>query len=561
MKIVGSVLLCVLLARACPGQNELTPARWREDIRFLRETVHRDYSFLFKKVTREAFDAEADKLEQAVPELQQHEIVAGIRRLVALFGYGHSQLVPGHGAARFHALNINPVHFPDGIFIQAAHKDHAELIGARILEVEGRPVDSVLEALRPLVPVENEQFFLNDAPGYLRIPEALHAQKVISPFKTDIRLKIEKDGAVSDVNFSAVPAGRIPLRYGLIPANSDWIDAREGAEPPLWLRNPERHYEYVYLPEFKTVYVRQSQIADIPDQPIPEFYQQLFEWIENNDVDRLVLDVRLNGGGNNQKLKPIVTGILGCRKVNQPGKLFVLIGRRTYSACQNLVNELDHYTPAIFVGEPTGENINFYGDSRPVILPNSKLDVRLSFAWWQDKAQWENAPWTAPDIAVPLTFDDYCKGRDPVLSAALEFNPGEFNESPVEYLMELYNQGKMELLQSEAMRISRDPRHDRAQLEARINTAGYDSLAKKDFTRAEFLFQMNCDLFPQSANTWDSLAEYHWRMGDTQTAIRLYQKAISANPDSETARNARRMIQRVEKGERPDESQAVFLEK
>ena len=45
--------------------------------------------------------------------------------------------------------------------------------------------------------------------------------------------------------------------------------------------------------------------------------------------------------------------------------MFVIIGRRTFSACQNLVNELDNYTNAIFIGEPTAENINFYGDTRP----------------------------------------------------------------------------------------------------------------------------------------------------------------------------------------------------
>ena len=74
------------------------------------------------------------------------------------------------------------------------------------------------------------------------------------------------------------------------------------------------------------------------------------------------------------------------------GKLFVLIGRRTFSAAQNLTNELDNYLPVIFVGEPTGENINFMGDNRPVTLPRSGLTFYLSWAWWQDKPQWLKRP-------------------------------------------------------------------------------------------------------------------------------------------------------------------------
>ena len=35
------------------AQVELTPEEWREDLRFLQKTVHKDYAFLFKKVTAE----------------------------------------------------------------------------------------------------------------------------------------------------------------------------------------------------------------------------------------------------------------------------------------------------------------------------------------------------------------------------------------------------------------------------------------------------------------------------------------------------------------------------
>lgn len=199
---------------------------------------------------------------------------------------------------------------------------------------------------------------------------------------------------------------------------------------------------------------------------------------------KLLLDVRLNGGGNNYKNKPVVTGIIRTEKINQPGKLFVITGRRTFSACQNLVNELSNYTEAIFVGEPTGENINFYGDNREVVLPNSNIPVRLSYAWWQDKPQWENGPWTAPHIAVEVSSEDYRTNYDPVLQAALDFSADQFILDPMQHLTNLYTTGKMEQLQADAARIIHDPMYRFFDFEGEFNKAGYNVLKGGDIGTA-----------------------------------------------------------------------------
>jgi len=51
----------------------------------LQETVHKDYSFLFKNVTAKDFDAEVDKLYKAMPAMQEHERLAGLARIMASF--------------------------------------------------------------------------------------------------------------------------------------------------------------------------------------------------------------------------------------------------------------------------------------------------------------------------------------------------------------------------------------------------------------------------------------------------------------------------------------------
>ncbi|MGI9517359.1 MAG: hypothetical protein ACR2NP_09950 [Pirellulaceae bacterium] len=546
MKSLFTLVIGCLLATSAQAQIDIGPEQWQADLRFLQSTVHDDYSFLFRKTTAEQFDAAVDQLHDSIPKMQEHEIVTGLARIVAMFGYGHTRVGIEQSRFHYHMLPINLYQFSDGVFIEGAHKDHASLVGAQLVAINGVAVDQALEAIRPVVPVENEQYFKANGLMYVCSPEVLHAQGIIDQLDNDITLTLQRDGQAFEETLTARRTHRFPRAYGFVKPGDDWITARPAENTPLYLKQLDRIYYFEYLPEQKTVYVRHSQIQDDPEEDIPAFYQRLFEFIEENDVEKLVLDVRLNGGGNNYKNKPIVTGVIRSDKINQPGKFFVIIGRRTFSACQNLVNELDNYTNAVFVGEPTSENINFYGDNRRVELPNSKIPVFLSFAWWQDKPPWENEDWIAPHVAVDVSFADYAANRDPVLDAALGFSGDDFIIDPMAHLSALFQAGKREELQALAEQLVNDPRYQFVNFETEANEVGYQLLNDNQLEAAMFVFQLNNKLYPDSANTWDSLAEVNWKAGEIEQAIELYNKAIELDPDGPVGDNARTMLKQIE---------------
>lgn len=542
-------LLCCLLFSSSYAQSGLSRADWQADLRFLQKTVHQDYSFLFKKTTAEKFDAAVEALFTEIPSLEEYEILAGFSRIVCSFQYGHTDISWRGSPVRYHMLPLNLYHFSDGIYIEGAHQDYETMLGTRILKIEGMPVEKALEAIRPLVPVENEQYFKAYGLSMLLIPEALHAQKVTKTLKKNISMTLERDGNSFEQSFAAVDAYLVPRQYGLTQEKDDWRSARDQSSTPYYLKNLDKIYYYEYLAGEKTLYVRHSQIQDEPGDPIPAFYERVFDFIEKNDVERLVLDVRLNGGGNNYKNKPIVTGIIRSEKINQPGKLFVIIGRRTFSACQNLVNELSNYTNATFVGEPTSENINFYGDNRRIALPKSNTPVFLSFAWWQDKPQWENADWLAPNLAVEMSFEDYHDNRDPVLDAIINSEASGLVLDPLSYLKDLFMANKLDEVKSEATRLVNDSKYRFVNFEEQFNKSGYDLFNQKNLEGAIFVFQLNVELFPQSANAWDSLGEGYWKAKQIPKSIECYNKAIELDPKGETGDNARAMLKQI-KGEK-----------
>jgi hypothetical protein len=106
----------------------------------------------------------------------------------------------------------------------------------------------------------------------------------------------EKDGKIFDQTVVALDAFRLPRQYGYVRPNDQWISVRDQSATPNYLKNLDKVYYFEYLPASKTVYVRQSQIQDDRSEAMPAFYKRVFDFIENNDVERLVLDVRLNGG-------------------------------------------------------------------------------------------------------------------------------------------------------------------------------------------------------------------------------------------------------------------------
>jgi hypothetical protein len=131
----------------------------------------------------------------------------------------------------------------------------------------------------------------------------------------------------------------------------------------------------------------------------------------------------LNGGGNGTLNRPLVLALIRADSLRARGHLFVLIGRRTFSAAQFLVSDLERWTDAIFVGEPTASRGNHYGDSYRIRLPNSGVTVRVSTLYWQFSDPRDLRPWTPPEVATELTFDDYRHNRDPALEAALAWAP------------------------------------------------------------------------------------------------------------------------------------------
>ena len=187
---------------------------------------------------------------------------------------------------------------------------------------------------------------------------------------------------------------------------------RATSPAPLWLQHPDKPYWHAFLDGGRTLYVQYNQVQDEPGgEPISAYFPHLFAQADRQGVERVIIDVRLNGGGNNELNRPIWHALLRSDRLNQKGRLWVVIGPKTFSAAMNFVDDMELNTHATFVGEPTGETPNMWGDPVSLTLPNSGIVVQTSTLWWQMEDPRDHRAFRAPDIPVQMSFADYAEQR------------------------------------------------------------------------------------------------------------------------------------------------------
>jgi hypothetical protein len=423
-KLLVTVAAALCAAATADAQASLDTAHvreWREDLAFLRAEMPLRHASLYHDTPKEKFDSAFAALDARLPHLARHQVIVELQKIAAMIRDGHSNVGPWRDSViAFHTLPVSLYWFPDGLRIRATDSAHASLIGATIKSIGAVSIDSAVSLMRPLISRDNEMGVKAFAPMFLVMPEILNAMGISSSIDA-ADFEIEQNGSRRKVRLTS--SELFPMLTGDADkswlARKGWVDARTASAEPLWLSHGIETYSYTYLADARALYIQVNTIQHKASDSIPAFMSRAISAADSAGAERLVLDLRLNGGGNGSLNKLIFLPIIKSR-YDVPGRFYVLTGRRTWSAAQMLVTELQKYSNAMFVGEPSAGKGNHFGDSYRIVLPNSKVTFRVSTLWHQYLDSRDKRDMVEPQIKAQLTFEDYAAGRDPVLNAALK---------------------------------------------------------------------------------------------------------------------------------------------
>jgi hypothetical protein len=170
------------------------------------------------------------------------------------------------------------------------------------------------------------------------------------------------------------------------------------------------------VPEHDALYVQVNNLVNAQDETLAAYGRRLWGVVDTTRAKNLVVDLRHNNGGNTQSYPELLRTLVAYSRV--PGRqVWVLIGRRTYSAAGNFVTDLERLTAPVFVGEASSECCNLYGDPVSVTLPYSGVQGELTAVKWQLSAPGDRRREISPEVPVQLTAAAYFSGGDPALEA------------------------------------------------------------------------------------------------------------------------------------------------
>lgn len=385
-----------------------TSDQWRADVTSLVQQMTEFHSLPFPGISLTDFNAKATDLYNRIPSLSDAVVRTNLEELVASIEDAHTDIEWPYPSP-FHQLPLSFYWYDDGIYITSASAAYQNLLGGKLVSVGQTGIDAATGILTALVPHDNDQWVKHRIP----LQELTNADYLfgtgIATSTDSVPLQVSLPaGNVVSADIQTYTNSALPQQIPVFQGN-----------PPLYRQNPNWNYWATIIDGGATLYFQYNSCMEDTKQPSSAFFQQLDQLMAQDSVQRIVLDMRNNSGGYTSILSPWIAEIQASR-FNAPGRLYVIVGRATFSAAMEATNHLHDSTAAIFVGEPTGAKPQFELREGDFGLPY--FGLRVSYSNGVEGATVPDST-LIPDIPAGLTFQQYMNGIDPALNAILSIPP------------------------------------------------------------------------------------------------------------------------------------------
>jgi hypothetical protein len=417
-------------AMLAPGVLAQTTASRQETLAIMRAIVTSEEKS-YTDATRARALALLDSVSARPASLSDLAFELQLSRVVALADNGHSLLRPGSRIRRTNRVGVRLLPLSDGVLVAHATRDLADLLGASLVSIGELPVERLLAENRALyggTAAWRDQF----APYLLESPEQLHAMGLIgAPAEAVYRFR-RPDGTVVSRTLRGDTAGQEGVR------SVDEAFFPDGGRPgwrtlvrnPPWsLRQPGVAFRRTTEGGPGLFVFQMRQNHDAPGQAIGAVLDSVRAEITSARPRHVVLDMRFNGGGDLNLTRRFMQELPGL----VPGRIFVLTSPQTFSAGISSVGYLAQVAPdrVTIVGEPAGDRLVFFAESRERALPGTGTGVMVS----RERHDYEGgcAAFTDchgpvvrnpirvrsldPQVRVPWTMAAFRAGRDPAMDA------------------------------------------------------------------------------------------------------------------------------------------------
>ncbi len=420
-------------ATAAPAAAPVPEDACRADLAVFREQfMGREISYT--PATRAEAEARLARLEAQCASVSQPYFELELARIAALADNGHTHYVLHLIAQKYNRVPLRLIVFGEDFYVARASTANADLLGARLVGIDGKPVAVLRAAARELYGGVNA---FRDRAAYhlLEGPELLHTLGLAtSPDAATYRFEMRSGQAIERRLAGEPPSAERPAaqpqQIFLPQAPSEaWLAALTPERAPWSLQDGAEAFRWRAAPEIDAIVLQMRQNMSRDGFSIEAALDRFRTAIREAHPRNIVLDMRWNGGGDLSTSREFMQAL----PTLAPGRIFILTSPLTFSAAISSTGYVKQAAPdrVTIVGEMVGDRLVFFSEGDLVQLPNTagavgrtteRHDYANGCRAFSDCHDYMvSHPIAvasfAPDIAAPWTIEAWLAGRDPGMEA------------------------------------------------------------------------------------------------------------------------------------------------
>ncbi len=336
-------------------------------------------------------------------DIEKDETVFRLMEIISDYNVAHLYL---NGNAEEMYQSIFPIMlmwFEEGLYVVATDTSLKQYLGMKVLGIGGLSLEEFIDTCSKLYPFETDSgrkyvcengFF----PAYFSYLGLLNDNGTLC-----LKL-LDSDETEIDVSVKALERSKVQSA------------SLFGENVPKFYQSYLSNLNYCYETNEETgvMFLRYYSCAEDKSYSFEECFLDMLDLMEENGYDKLVFDLRFNGGGNRMIARNVLQNY-AYRLENV--KTAVFLSGKTYSAGAQFVEDcMDFLGNVVIVGEETGQKINNYTEVKDLDLPF--LNCTLYYPTVIDnlillKERDSNADaGIVPDFEAMQSFEDFLNGVD-----------------------------------------------------------------------------------------------------------------------------------------------------
>ncbi|MCP5061795.1 MAG: hypothetical protein GY936_04935 [Ignavibacteriae bacterium] len=413
MKKILTLLFILISIYSCTNDSTDKGTR-ASDIEFIKTELPNLHIDLFRNFSEDVFLNELDLLKNEADSLTDIIFSLRLQEIITKLGDSHTNINYPRYLDKKNSYPYKLYWLKDGLYVLAVHKDYENILGKKLLSINNVLVKDILLRFEKIIVHDNDAIIKHRVPNLIASKDILDFLKITNDSlnifeffdsKENIKLQLKTANNINDLkNIVKLEPTKLPLSLQPKP-KMFWLVYLEDQNIMY------AQYNKCWGKELEHKYGDKDRAQFLPS--FSEFSNALIDSIKENKPSKLIFDIRYNSGGSSLQGTELVEKLSKLEDLKQKGKIFVIVGRQTFSsAVINAMNFKDK-TEAIIIGEQTSGAPNHFGEVRGISLPSTKIRLNYSTKYFRYTDSIGNT--IEPDFVVEQTLDDYLNGVDPIL--------------------------------------------------------------------------------------------------------------------------------------------------